>query len=767
MDSKLFNFSKLLTENTFNLVKKVEEKNYYLSEAVSILTETNRNTLKITDSLYSSLLEAESTKEENRCFGEFYTNYKAELLKYKNKMNELVSQFCINVETFVDANIDCFDKCCCCGTGTTFSGVQFNHLLDDDVPNIKPYKAFKKEWILLGKLFQDLDPSTSDEEKTKIAATVYNSLSKEINEGWLDKCIEKITDCEDCNKENFAKVMYDKFVSGGEVEITVDVPTIEQAKLSLKNYTNYISCISGSAEDFCCGVDKIADEIGSMMFRNMDKKFVVKTDEEGVADGTYRLSDYSMNQINLFLTTKLSQIKELLNLYTVALSIKMDCIYKYMQQCVALINVSCDPCQAEAPIENTGEHDNRVDYVECEEEPEEVEDDSDEETEEDDDSEYDLPTDKTSNGEDASDNEDEPTEDNNEDEPTVDSEVDGIENSTPVSGEKETGDNNKVPVSDDNLEDTPDEEEEQPQEESYISDLERDIYLFEAELLFAENFFSARNLNRKYIREADEENQNNNQQQQNQDPQQQSTSNEVTDEAAAKRSLLQRAKDLVQRIKDSYDHTYSSQIKYISDNKDNIMSVQIPSNWTIQKYDVNLLSTLKLAPFNIKEKDLYADINRYLDAKYSKFVGPTPKKSAGNIVSVRITAKVFDEREAKYGDAERNEGYAYVVSGYKKLMEQIQDQTRKLGDYYNEEYDKFNEAQLKDKKVNKESTMAMYFEDSMIDEAGEQLGYADKWNAVNDYFMDNLKISTVCMNIYIKNFKKQYAFLNKLSKMKK
>ena len=748
MDSKLFNFSKLLTENTFNLVKKVEEKNY-LSEAVSILTETNRNTLKITDSLYSSLLEADSTKEENRCFGEFYTNYKSELLKYKNKMNELVSQFSINVETFVDANRDCFDKCCCCAIGTTFSGVQFNHLLDDEIPNIKPYKAFKKEWILLGKLFQDLDPSTSDEEKTKIVATVYNSLSKEINEGWLDKCIEKITDCEDCNKENFAKVMYDKFVSGGEVEIAVDVPTVEQAKLSLKNYTTYISCISGSAEDFCCGIDKIADEIGSMMFRNMDKKFVVKTDEEGVADGTYRLSDYSMNQINLFLTTKLSQIKELLNLYTVALSIKMDCIYKFMQQCVALINVSCDPCQAEAPIENPDDDDNSFDGFE------------------------ELPIDKTEDDEETDDDsniQEEPDEDNSEEqEPTVDDDVNGIENSTPVSGEKETGDSDEIPESDDSLEDAPEPEEEQPQEESYISNLERDLYLFEAEILFNENFFNTRALNRKYIREADDNTSSQQQPQQNNSDNQQLASDTATDEAAQKKSLIEKAKNIIQQIKDSFDHTYSSQIKYISDNKASIMSVEIPSNWTIQKYDINLLSGLKIVPFNDKDKALYADINKYLDARYSKFVGPVPKKNAGNIVSARITSKVFDEKEVKYGDKERNEGYSFIVDEYKKLSEASQSQLIALSKFYDKETDSFMKNVEKDKnnKVTKESTMAMYFEDFMIDEASEQVSYGDRYNMATDYFLINCKVITACTNIYIKNFKKQYAFLNKLSKMKK
>ena len=112
-DSKLFNFSTLLTENTLNLVKLVKEKNY-LSEALNIISSMDEGVQISTKSLYSMLFEAESKKEENACFGKFYAEYKTELMKYKNKMNELASQFCVNLETFADANKDILEKCCCC-----------------------------------------------------------------------------------------------------------------------------------------------------------------------------------------------------------------------------------------------------------------------------------------------------------------------------------------------------------------------------------------------------------------------------------------------------------------------------------------------------------------------------------------------------------------------------------------------------------------------------------------------------------------------------
>lgn len=710
-DNKLFNFSTLLTENTFNLVKLVKEKNY-LSEALNIISSMDEGVQISTKSLYSMLLEAESKKEENACFGKFYAEYKTELMKYKNKMNELASQFCVNLETFADANKDILEKCCCCPEGTTFQGAIFTNLLSDDIPNIDPYKAFKKEWAFLGRLFQDLDPTASDEEKTKIIATVYNSLSKEINEGWLDKCVEKISGNDECKRDAFAKVIYDSFVSGGIAEITLDTPTIEQSKLALKNYTNYVDCIAKSADDFCNGIDKIACEIGSMMFRNADKKFVVNTDEEGVADATYRMSDYSMNQINLFLTTKLSQIRELVNLYTVALSIKMDCIYKYFKQCVAMINASC--CPVELPDQSQPDVSD-TDFIE-------------------DDEDLELPTDNSNDDElpttGVSSNtiEDEKEQIQSK---LIDDEVDDTENDTPVSDE-DSGDESIE--EEDPLD--------QPQEESYISDMEKELYLFEADLFLMKRYGEYTKINESYIQETGE----------TPSAKQEPESKPEAQVSNGTGSISQKINTLISKINDSYTNTFASQIKFISDNKKIIMGCEVPSNWTIQKYDINLLSSLKVAAYDSKDADLLKDTSKYLDAKYNKFVGEGKSSDGNSIITDRITAKIYDETEQKYGDAERNDGYDFIVTGYKKGIEEFEDQLKSLEK-------KPVPAKTKDeKKATKESTMQMYFSEDATGDKEEVATNA----SYDDYFLINSRVLTVCMNIYIKNFKKQYAFLKKL-----
>mgnify|MGYP000619955010 FL=1 len=294
-------------------------------------------------------MEADSKPEENKKFAEFFKEYKKAITNYILKAQELASQFTINVENFADANkdiLDIPDNANIMDT-QTYKGVQYDNLLNDDVPEIEPYKIFKKEFAFIGKLFQDLGPIGTEEEKAQIIATVCNNLSSEISDGWLDKCIEKLTGCEKCTRDSFAKTIYGRFVKNPSCDMEVDIGCVKQAKLDIMNYINYINVINKSVTEFCDGLEKVADEVGSMFFRNQDNKLPIKTDEDGVEDKTYRMNSYSFNQMNIFISTKISQINEICNLYLIAISIKMDCIIKYLLQCKDIINT------AAAGVDNT------------------------------------------------------------------------------------------------------------------------------------------------------------------------------------------------------------------------------------------------------------------------------------------------------------------------------------------------------------------------------------------------------------------------------
>lgn len=347
--SNLFNFTRILTENCSPELVNTFNKQTFLSSGLNVLREADSDILDITRCLYTSVLEADSKPEENKKFAEFFKEYKKAITNYILKAQELASQFTINVENFADANkdiLDIPDNANIMDT-QTYKGVQYDNLLNDDVPEIEPYKIFKKEFAFIGKLFQDLGPIGTEEEKAQIIATVCNNLSSEISDGWLDKCIEKLTGCEKCTRDSFAKTIYGRFVKNPSCDMEVDIGCVKQAKLDIMNYINYINVINKSVTEFCDGLEKVADEVGSMFFRNQDNKLPIKTDEDGVEDKTYRMNSYSFNQMNIFISTKISQINEICNLYIIAISIKMDCIVKYLLQCKDIINT------AAAGVDNT------------------------------------------------------------------------------------------------------------------------------------------------------------------------------------------------------------------------------------------------------------------------------------------------------------------------------------------------------------------------------------------------------------------------------
>ena len=353
--SDLFSLSNILNEVSETLVQSNTSPTM-LPMCIKRLQDIDTSIFEATTNLHMAILEADSKKKENDRFAEFFKQYKDTIQNYIMQAKSLVSTFTINLETFADANKDL--ECSLDDIQyTTYNGIEFSNLLDDS-SSICPYDAFKKEFAFIGKLMQDLGPMASENQKTQIIATVCNNLSKEIQSGWLDKCAKKLSGSE--SKDGFARSMYNKFVKSNNTEIEVDIGLVKQCQLDIVNYSNFINSITKTVDNFCSGLEKVADEVGSLFFRNKDHKFPIKTNVDGIEDKVYRLNDYSFNQMNIFISTKTSQITELCNLFLIAISIKMDCIYKYLKQCKDIINIAngtpCgDDCSSNGDNDDIGE----------------------------------------------------------------------------------------------------------------------------------------------------------------------------------------------------------------------------------------------------------------------------------------------------------------------------------------------------------------------------------------------------------------------------
>lgn len=350
----LFSLQSILNENTaFKSIIQTPTNEVYLNSALPILEKFNFGVNESTLALYSSIAEATSRSEENDKFAEYFKNYKSLVNSYTRNMSELVSKAAINIGTYVDANkstIDDADSMSVVGE-PSIKVYDFVNLDNDDVPHIDIEKAFKKEFKFIGKMMQDLGSAiTNDEAKANVLATVCNNLQSEIQDDWVEKCMLKIADCDDdtdCKKTNFASIMYKKFIPEDLRDMNITDSDIQQARLALMNASTLVDGLEKASEEFASGLDHVADEIGAMFFRNQDSKMPIKTDAEGIADRDYKLSPASFNQFNIFMANKCTQITELCNLYLIAMSIKADMIYKYLKQCIDIIEA------ASAGVDNT------------------------------------------------------------------------------------------------------------------------------------------------------------------------------------------------------------------------------------------------------------------------------------------------------------------------------------------------------------------------------------------------------------------------------
>lgn len=340
--SDLFNLSNILNEVSESIIQTHSDYDELLPICINKLKEIDTSVFESTTDLHVALLEADSKKKENDKFADFFREYKNTIQSYITQARSLVSTFTINLETFADANNDLDCSIDDIPIGLTYKGIDFTNLSKDNSPNIQPYDVFKKEFCFIGKLMQDLGPMASEDQKTKIIATVCNNLSKEIQDGWLNKAAKKISGNDNVDKDGFARSMYNYFVREHNKEMEIDIGLLKQSQLDITNYMAFVDNITKSVDSFCCGLEKIRDEVGSLFFRNKDHKLPIKTNVDGIEDRVYRLNDYSFNQLNIFISTKISQITELANLYLVALSIKMDCVYKYLKQCKDIINIVND-----------------------------------------------------------------------------------------------------------------------------------------------------------------------------------------------------------------------------------------------------------------------------------------------------------------------------------------------------------------------------------------------------------------------------------------
>lgn len=355
--------AKFMNEATASLADKVIKtpvRETYLFSSINILREMNNVIDENRKQLFVQISEAESKEQENKIFADYFYKFKEIFQCFTNKLNEMKSRMIISCENKIetwhdliedDGYISSFNK------EFTYNGWEFSHMDDNSYPRLNLYKLYQKEFDYLGKLMQDSSMGASSNAKLKIIATVSNSFAASANnKHWIKDLITEMIDVDEKEitrsySESIYNALRDKY------EFTADKGLLYTCKENLIGYENVTSAAITLCDNLISEIDKVSEDIASYLFRNNEKKLKIKTETDGIIDRDYRLDTYAMNQLDLFLNTKITQVKNVLNVFCIAVGIKFDTVVDYIDQSINILKLAKENCMgcAEEPANDGNE----------------------------------------------------------------------------------------------------------------------------------------------------------------------------------------------------------------------------------------------------------------------------------------------------------------------------------------------------------------------------------------------------------------------------
>ena len=332
----IFDINTLLKENVLSdeLLAKPYSKETFMFSAIESLKKFNENSTIFTKDLYKGISEASSLEEENAVFGDFYNKYGHILNNYINEVNTMIGRFAISIDNLADANMKLAndqDVLSCCNKQMTCSIKKYKNLLAGKYPRFNALEIYNKEFDYIGQLMEDLGPIATDIAKLEVLATVQNSFCNKMKNKWIKKCIEDITGEDDCEDLTCYAQILNKLFVDEEKDIEINTGTIYAMKEEITGYEKYKDVAVNIGNKLVNDFTYMADNIGSLFYRNKDK--VLKIRSNGAASRDYPLNTYGMNQLDIFMKSKVNQVSQMCSLYVIALSALMDAIISHITQC--------------------------------------------------------------------------------------------------------------------------------------------------------------------------------------------------------------------------------------------------------------------------------------------------------------------------------------------------------------------------------------------------------------------------------------------------
>lgn len=357
--SNIFAISNVFKESTIGEIPTLQTESYMCS-AINALNEFNSFTTERTKLLYDALAEATSKAEENQIFEDYFTELTEKVGKVINNINESVSRFVMTIDNLADVNADVINNTSVLSSCNdfTFSKYTYKNINDPAFPRLDPLSHYSKEFDAIGRLLQELGAVAPNQAKLKVIATVYNNFSSSVKNDWVEKCMEDVIGSPLTGDANFADLLFSKFRDKDPVETTITKGTLYQLKVAMEDRSKLINMVVETATKLVNDLEYIMNNFMEIIGGCGKNKIVVDTKTDGIRNTTYSGDDYTTNQLNIFLKSKVDQIVRMCNIYYIALSIKLDATVEYFDQCKEIINTAVMNCDNQSASSDSEEPEN-------------------------------------------------------------------------------------------------------------------------------------------------------------------------------------------------------------------------------------------------------------------------------------------------------------------------------------------------------------------------------------------------------------------------
>lgn len=347
--SNIFAISNVFKESTIGEIPTIQTENYMCS-AINVLNEFNSSVTERTKKLYDALAESTSKAEENQVFESYFSELAERVNNVIKSINESTSRFVMNIDNLADVNQDTINNTSVLSSCNdfTFSKYTYKNINDPMFPRLDPVSHYQKEFDAIGRLMQELGAVSSNQAKLKVIATVYNNFSISTKNDWVEKCMEDIIGSPLTGDTNFADLLFSKFRDKEPVETTITKGTLYQLKVAMEDRSKLINMVVETATKLVNDLEYILQNFCEIMGGCSKNKIVVDTKTDGIRNTTYSGDDYTSNQLNVFLKSKIDQIVRMCNIYYIALAIKLDATAEYFDQCKEIINAAVMNCDSQA-----------------------------------------------------------------------------------------------------------------------------------------------------------------------------------------------------------------------------------------------------------------------------------------------------------------------------------------------------------------------------------------------------------------------------------